>query len=84
MKRTTKRLPVAKAFSEATIGSEFKIEVIAKAPAHLRWRKDSDLKNIEVGKLAHSQPWFPKTRQTPLSPEWIQDLCKIAKALIEY
>jgi hypothetical protein len=42
------------AFSEAPIGSEFSIEITAKGPAFLRWRDDSILKNIEVGKLTQS------------------------------
>jgi hypothetical protein len=41
-----------KVFSEAPIGSEFNVEITAKAPAHLCWRDDSVLKNIKVGKLA--------------------------------
>ena len=45
-----------KAFSEASIGSEFSIEITAKGPAFLRWKEDLILKNIEVGKLAQSQP----------------------------
>jgi hypothetical protein len=40
-----------KAFSETPIGSEFNIEIKAKGPAHLRWRDDSILKNMDVGKL---------------------------------
>jgi hypothetical protein len=43
-----------KAFSEAPVGSEFSIEIRAKGPAYLRWRDDSILKNIEVGKLTQS------------------------------
>ena len=45
-----------KSFCETPIGSEVSIEITAKGPAHLRWRDDSILKNIEVGKLAQSQP----------------------------
>jgi hypothetical protein len=48
--------PAVKAFSEAQIGSEFEVEIQAKEPAHLRWREDSVLKDIEVGKLRQSQP----------------------------
>lgn len=40
-----------KAFSEAPIGSEFGIEITATGAAFLCWRDDSNLKNIEVGKL---------------------------------
>jgi hypothetical protein len=45
-----------KAFSEAPVGSEFSIEIRAKGPAYLRWRDESVLKHIEVGKLTQSHP----------------------------
>jgi hypothetical protein len=43
-----------KTFSEAPVGSELNIVIAPKGPAHLRWRDDSILKNIEVGKLTQS------------------------------
>lgn len=43
-----------KTFSEAPVGSELSIAIAPKGPAHLRWRDDSILKNIEVGKLTRS------------------------------
>jgi hypothetical protein len=44
------------AWSKAPVRSEITIDVTAKGPVYLRWREDSILKNIEVGKLAQSQP----------------------------
>jgi hypothetical protein len=41
-------------FSEAPIGTELSVEITAKSPVRLRWRDDSILKDIEVGKLAQS------------------------------
>lgn len=40
-----------RAFSETPTGSEFRIEITATSGVFLRWRDDSNLKNIEVGAL---------------------------------
>jgi hypothetical protein len=45
-----------KTFSEASTGSELNIEIEAKGAVYLRWKEDSALRNIEVGKLKQKQP----------------------------
>jgi len=42
-------------FGKAPTGAEFSIEITAKGPAFLSWRKDSALKNIEIGTLAQPE-----------------------------